>query len=255
MLLTKGIQDSLEYRVYETREDLGVAAGNDIADTIIEMLKEKETLNMIFAAAPSQNETLETLLRRADIPWSRINAFHMDEYTGLSDDAPQRFGHFLEHAIFGRVPFMSVNYINGSADDIDGECKRYSRLLEENPVDIVCLGIGENGHIAFNDPGVADFNDPVRVKMVELDEICRNQQVNDGCFATIDDVPTHALTLTIPALISAKVMFCVVPAKTKKWAVTQTIKGNISEECPATILRNHNHAILYCDQQSGACLL
>jgi len=148
-----------------------------------------------------------------------------------------------------------VNYINGSADDIDGECKRYSRLLEENPVDIVCLGIGENGHIAFNDPGVADFNDPVRVKMVELDEICRNQQVNDGCFATIDDVPTHALTLTIPALISAKVMFCVVPAKTKKWAVTQTIKGNISEECPATILRNHNHAILYCDQQSGACLL
>ncbi len=255
MLLKQGKKDLLEYRVYASRDDMGAAAGNDIADAIVEMLKEKDELNMIFAAAPSQNETLASLLQRKDIPWNKINAFHMDEYIGLSDEAPQRFGQFLKNAIFGKVDFKSVNYINSNAADIEAECARYTKLLQDYPTDIVCLGIGENGHIAFNDPGVADFNDTKLIKTAVLDEVCRNQQVNDGCFATIDEVPTHALTLTIPALTKAKAMFCSVPAATKKWAVTETINGVISEDCPATIMRKHNKAILYCDNLSGADLL
>ncbi|MEE1043435.1 MAG: 6-phosphogluconolactonase, partial [Clostridia bacterium] len=127
-----------------------------------------------------------------------------------------------------------------------------SKLLKENPVDIVCMGIGENGHIAFNDPHVADFNDPKLVKYVELDEMCRNQQVNDGCFAKIDDVPKYAMTLTIPALVSAKYNFCIVPAPTKAQAVKNTVCGEISEKCPASILRRKDNAILYCDADSSA---
>ena len=255
MLLKQGKQDLLTYYVFDTRENAGQKAGNDIADAILSMLEKKEELNMIFAAAPSQNETLQALLGRKEIPWERINAFHMDEYIGLPDGAPQSFGVFLKNAIFGKVPFKSVNYINGNATDIAEECARYTKLLNDYPTDIVCLGIGENGHIAFNDPGVADFQDKVLIKTADLDEICRQQQVNDGCFAKLEDVPKQALTLTIPALTKAAHLFCTVPAATKRWAVNRTINGSIDEECPATIMRKHSHAVLYCDSLSGADLL
>ncbi|MBR5869209.1 MAG: 6-phosphogluconolactonase, partial [Clostridia bacterium] len=122
------------------------------------------------------------------------------------------------------------------------------------PTDIVVLGIGENGHIAFNDPGVADFNDPCDLKLVELDDMCRNQQVNDGCFAALDDVPTHALTITVPALVRAPALFCIVPAATKANAVRDTLCGEIGEHCPATILRTREGAKLYLDPESAAKL-
>lgn len=248
-------KDKLSCRIYETRQEMGEAAANDIYRTIMELLKTKETLNMIFAAAPSQNEVLAVLREKKDIPWERINAFHMDEYIGLSKDAPQGFGNFLRAAIFDKVPFRSVNVIDSSAEDVEAECARYTRLLEENPVDIVCLGIGENGHIAFNDPGVADFNDTALIKPAELDLVCRQQQVNDGCFAALEDVPKMALTLTIPALTRGKYMFCAVPAPTKAAAVTATMTGPVTEDCPATILRLHDNAVLYCDADSGENLL
>ena len=254
-IMKKGQKDLLKYYVFDNREDAGVFAANDIAEAILNCLSEKDEINMIFAAAPSQNDTLGALLKREDIPWNKINAFHMDEYIGLPDGAPQSFGVFLKNAIFGKVPFKSVNYINGNAADIQAECARYTKLLTDYPTDIVCLGIGENGHIAFNDPGVADFNDPALIKTADLDEICRQQQVNDGCFKAIDDVPKQALTLTIPALTKAKHMFCTVPAATKRWAVKETINGPVSEACPATIMRKHEHAVLYCDSLSGADLL
>ena len=241
--------------MFETRDEMGANAANDVHNAILALLDEKETINMIFAAAPSQNEVLASLAEKKDIPWNRINAFHMDEYIGLSPSAPQRFGTFLKNAIFDKVPFKSVNLINGSADDIDDECERYTTLLKEYPVDIVCLGIGENGHIAFNDPGVADFNDTKFIKRAMLDSVCRNQQVNDGCFESLSDVPVAALTLTIPALTAAKYMFCVVPAVTKRNAVTATVNGEITDMCPASILRTHENAILYCDRDSGADLL
>jgi len=254
MILKQGKQDLLQYYVFDSRENMGRFAAESIASAIMHMLEEKEEINMIFAAAPSQNETLAALLERTEIPWNRIHAFHMDEYVGLSDEAPQRFGNFLKEAIFGKKDFKSVNYINGNVQDLEEECKRYSDLLREYPVDIVCLGIGENGHIAFNDPGVADFNDPALIKPALLDEVCRNQQVNDGCFASLNEVPKQALTLTIPALTAAKYMFCTVPAATKRWAVNETIHGEISESCPATIMRKHPNAVMYCDSMSGADL-
>lgn len=247
-------QDKLVCKIYKTREEMGIAAAEEIYNKISELLSCKEEINMIFAAAPSQNEVLAALVSKTDIEWNRINAFHMDEYIGLSDDAPQKFGTFLKNAIFDKVPFKSVNLINSSAS-ADDECRRYSELLKNNPVDIVCLGIGENGHIAFNDPDVADFNDKALVKVVGLDDICRQQQVNDGCFAHIDDVPETALSLTIPALTAGTYMFCVVPAATKANAVNNTINGPVSEKCPASILRTHENAILYCDSDSGVHLL
>lgn len=246
--------DQLQVNIYETRKAMGDAAAADIKACILSLLEKKESINMIFAAAPSQNEVLAALAADKDIPWERVNAFHMDEYIGLPALAPQRFGNFLKEHIFGLAPFKSVNYIDASASDAETECQRYTKLLQENPTDIVVMGIGENGHIAFNDPPVADFNDKKAVKPVQLDEVCRNQQVNDGCFAKLDDVPKTALTLTVPTLFAGKHLFCIVPAKTKAEAVKNTLTGEISEACPATILRRHENAILYLDPDSSALL-
>ena len=247
--------DKLQVKIMDTREAMGKVAGDDIAAKIMELLAEKEYINIIFAAAPSQNETLASLLEHKEIDWSRVNAFHMDEYIGLPSDSPAKFGQYLNDHIFGLAPFRSINYINTAVKSIEAECERYSELLKKFPPDIVCMGIGENGHLAFNDPPVADFNDKVLIKPVELDLKCRTQQVHDGCFATIDDVPTHAFTLTIPSLTAAKVMICTVPAATKAEAVYNTVKADITADVPATIMRLHDNATMYCDADSGAKLL
>lgn len=247
-------KDALDVKIFETRDEMGKVAAKDIHDKIVELLAKKDEINMIFAAAPSQNDVLSSLVACDDIEWNRINAYHMDEYIGLSKDAPQGFGNFLVEHIFGKVPFKSVNLIDCTATDPEKECERYGALLSANPSDIVVMGIGENGHIAFNDPPVADFADKKIAKPVKLDEICRNQQVNDGCFASIDLVPTHAITLTCPTLMKAPFAFCIVPAKTKANAVKRTLEGEISTECPATALRNHPNAILYLDADSSALL-
>ncbi len=252
--ITQFKKDNLDVRVYPSRKAMGDAAGHDIAAALRTLLAKRDTVNMIFAAAPSQNETLAALAAAPDIDWTRVNAFHMDEYVGLDAGSPQSFSVYLREHIFSLVPFRSVSRIDGSKGAA-AECARYGQLLLDNPVDIVCLGIGENGHIAFNDPWVADFDDPVPIKAVPLDEVCRNQQVHDGCFPTLEDVPTHALTLTIPALTRAAHMFCSVPAATKREAVTRTVHGEISVDCPATVMRRHPHAVLYCDPDSGADLI
>ena len=246
--------DKLSVNIYDTRAEMGAAAAKDIKNKFCELLETKPQINVIFAAAPSQNEVLASLVEDKDIDWSRINAYHMDEYIGLDADAPQGFGNFLRAHIFDQVPFASVNLIDITAKDADAEAARYGEMLDRNPADVVVMGIGENGHIAFNDPPVADFCDPKTVKAVELDEICRNQQVNDGCFASIDQVPTHALTVTVPALARAPYLFCIVPAPSKAWAVKETLTGSIDEHCPASILRTHKSAVLYLDRDSAALL-
>jgi glucosamine-6-phosphate deaminase len=186
-----------------------------------------------------------------DIDWSRINAFHMDEYIGLAADAPQGFGNFLKTGIFDHANFRSINYIRGNAADISAECERYEKLLLQFPPHLVCMGIGENTHIAFNDPHVADFNDIRLVKVVDLDQECRQQQVNDGCFAKIDQVPEYALTLTIPALFSGKYIFCMVPGEKKAKAVHHTLSQEITAQYPSTILRKHENAVMFTDKQSS----
>lgn len=243
----------LPVRIYDTRRNMGEAAAADVAACIRELLAVKQEIYMIFAAAPSQNEFLAALAAAPGIEWNRIHALHMDEYVGLPADAPQGFGNFLRAAIFDKVPFASVDYI-GTESDPDETCRRYAALLQGIQVDIVCMGIGENGHIAFNDPPVADFNDPLTIKKVALDETCRLQQVHDGCFARIEEVPRYAVTLTVPTMFRARYIFCIVPAPTKANAVRATVCGPISEQCPASILRTHEHAILYTDSDSAALL-
>jgi glucosamine-6-phosphate deaminase len=247
-------KDKLQVEIYENRTLMGEAAARDIKAKIAELLAEKAEINMIFAAAPSQNDVLLSLVNDKSVEWNRVNAYHMDEYIGLDKDAPQGFGNFLKEHIFGLVPFKSVNYIDITTTDPEAEAERYGKLLTANPTDIVVMGIGENGHIAFNDPPVADFNDKKVVKPVKLDEICRQQQVNDGCFASIDKVPTHAMTLTVPTLVKAQCLFCIVPAPTKAKAVYETLNGSIDEHCPASVLRTHDNAKLYLDDKSSALL-
>jgi glucosamine-6-phosphate deaminase len=246
--------DRLHVNVYDTRDAMGKAAAKDAAAQIQQLLNTKAFVNIIFAAAPSQNEMLFHLASHQDIDWSRVNAFHMDEYVGLNENAPQRFGHFLDQAIFTKLPFHEVHYINGNASNPEAECKRYAALLEANPVDMVCMGIGENTHIAFNDPHVADFNDASMVKLVELDEVSRMQQVHDGCFASIEAVPQTAITLTIPALMRAASIFCVVPGINKAQAVCHTINSPVSALYPSTALRLHENAMLYLDEKSASLL-
>lgn len=238
--------DQLQVNIYENRAKLGQAAGGHVADKMKALLNSKGRIRMVFAAAPSQDDFLQILKNTGGIDWSKVTVFHMDEYIGLAQEAPQRFGTFLRERLFDKVKPGEVHLMDSSGD-IDEECRRYAELLGEAPIDIVCLGIGENGHIAFNDPPVADFHDPLLVKSVELDLPCRQQQVNDGCFARLEDVPTHALTLTIPALFSGAHLYCMVPGKTKTAAVHQTINGSISTTCPSTILRKHPDCTLYLD--------
>ena len=246
--------DRLHVNVYTTRDQMGMAAATEAAAAIKELLSSKTFVNIIFAAAPSQSEMLLHLSVADGIDWSRVIAFHMDEYVGLNENAPQRFGHFLDQAIFGKLPFHEVHYINGNASNPEEECSRYATLLEANPVDIVCMGIGENTHIAFNDPHVADFNDPSMVKLVALDEVSRMQQVHDGCFATFEDVPRMAITLTVPALMRAASIFCVVPGINKAMAIGHTINEDISALYPSTALRLHKNARLYLDDKSASLL-
>jgi glucosamine-6-phosphate deaminase len=244
--------DNLDARIYPDRISMGNAAADMVCNQMVQLLNEQDFVNMIFAAAPSQNEFLAALIERTEIDWSRINAFHMDEYIGLPENHPALFSSFLKRQLFERVPFRSINYINSHTPDVLTECDRYAGLLLENPADIVCMGIGENGHIAFNDPHVADFNDPLKVKIVDLDMECRQQQVNDGCFPGLNEVPDHAITLTIPTLINGKYICCIVPGKNKAMAVYPTLFDEISERCPASILRKHPRAILFLDKDSSS---
>lgn len=246
-------KDKLKIQVLEDRKSLGSKAAEAVYRQIIALLKEEAYVNMIFAAAPSQNEFISSLIEK-DIDWSKINAFHMDEYIGLETDAPQGFGNFLKTRLFDQVKFCTVNYINGSAADLKEECQRYESLLSAFPPHIVCMGIGENTHLAFNDPHVADFNDRAMVKVVDLDGECRQQQVNDGCFSSLEEVPEYAITLTIPTLFSGRYVFCMVPGEKKANAVRHTIQQEIDERHPSTILRRHQNAIMFTDQQSGAFL-
>lgn len=228
---------------------MGAAAARDVAAELRRRLERQPTVRMIFAAAPSQQEMLDALVVEPAIDWGRVTAFHMDEYIGLPPDAPQRFAHWLDRHLFSRVKFGTVHRLD-PGEDPDGEAARYAGQLAEAPVDVVCLGIGQNGHLAFNDPPVADLADPLAVKVVELDEACRRQQVDDGSFVSVNEVPTHAVTLTIPRLLAADRLFCVVPGQAKRAAVDAALHAPVSADHPATALRTHADVTLYLDEES-----
>jgi glucosamine-6-phosphate deaminase len=241
--------------IYQTRKAMGNAAGKKAEELLLGFLKQKKEVRIIAASAPSQNEIIAYLAKSKLIDWSRIIAFHMDEYVGLSNDAPQNFGKWLEDRLFGKVPVKKFHRLNGLAADPLKECERYTALLKKAPIDLLLGGIGENGHLAFNDPPVADFNDPHTVKIINIDNTSRNQQVHDGCFASLKDVPKTALTLTIPILQSAASVIYSVPKATKAAAMGKMFNGQVEKKCPASILRYHPDCYLFLDAESGSELL
>lgn len=243
--------EKLAVHIFTTREDMGKSAAVDAARRINAVIARKGEANIVFAAAPSQNDLLENLLKQ-DIDWSKVRGFHQDEYVGINESEPAGFGNFLDRAIFKKVPFMELHYLLCGANEAEARCAAYTELLKKYPIDLIFLGVGENGHLAFNDPDVADFEDPKMLKIVELDNMCRQQQVNDGCFAVIDDVPKQAMTMTMSYIMSIPEAICVVPTNRKADAIYNALCGPVTTACPASILRKHPNAALYLDKDSAS---
>lgn len=252
MMTTRKVE-KLSVHIFDTREEMGKVAAEDAARRMNAIIAKNGVANVVFAAAPSQNDLIENLLK-ADIDWSKVRAFHQDEYVGISAEEPAGFGNFLDRAIFKKVHFKELHYLLCCADEAEEKCEAYAQLLRKYPIDLIFLGIGENGHLAFNDPAVADFNDPKMVKIVELDDVCRQQQVNDGCFATLDDVPKQAMTMTMSLIMNIPEAICVVPTIRKANAVYRALCGEVTTACPSSILRNHPNAALYLDKDSASML-
>lgn len=243
-------RDKLKVEIYRTKEEMGREAAGFVAGKIRIALKERGHANLILGTGASQYPFLDAFLKK-DLDWKNINLFHLDEYIGLTDSHPASFRKFLKDRIADIVKPGKVFYLNGNSSDIRSEIERYSKLLKGHPSDVACIGIGENGHIAFNDPAFADFNDPDYLKVVEMDQACRNQQVGEGWFPSIDDVPAKAITLTIPAIMDSKVISCTVPDERKATAVYNTLSGEITPSCPASVLRNHSEAVLFLDSYAA----
>jgi glucosamine-6-phosphate deaminase len=245
--------DALLVRVCADVEALGVAAAADAASFIAEAVSHAGEANVMLATGNSQIAFLDALMALDGVPWSHVRLFHMDEYVGLPADHPASFARYIRTRVAERVQLEEVNYVGqaNSLTEASDQADRYASVLRRYPVDLCVMGIGENGHLAFNDPGVADFDDPLDVKVVALDEACRAQQVGEGHFPTITDVPTHAITVTIPALLRAKRVLVVCPEARKAAAVRHALQGPVSAICPASILRCQPHARLYLDADSA----
>jgi len=246
-------KENLSVKIYPNKDEMGEAAAIYVAEKLNNEIAAKGFANLILATGASQFSFLEHL-QLQQIDWKKITVFHLDEYKGMPVSHPASFRKYLKERILNKVQPKKVYYLEGDAEDIDAEVTRYENLLKQHPIDMACIGIGENGHIAFNDPPVADFNDPKLVKVVELDEACRKQQLGEGWFTSFDDVPTHALSLTISAILACKRISCVVPDERKAEAVYNTLHAEISTACPATILRKHKDTVLYLDEGAASRL-
>lgn len=241
--------EKLRIKSFSSRKKMGAVAAAEIAAELRRRLARQDKVRMVFAAAPSQSDVLAALVAAKDVDWNRVTAFHMDDYIGLPAAAPQRFANWLDRYVFDLLPFEAVHHVNPGSDP-EQTVRDYEALLREAPLDVIQLGIGVNGHIAFNDPPVADFNDPRFVKIVDLDTTCRQQQVDDECFETLAEVPLRAITLTIPCLMSGEALFCMVPGRMKRNAVRAALEGPVTTDCPASILRRHDNCTLYLDAES-----
>jgi glucosamine-6-phosphate deaminase len=242
---------NLRVKVYATKEALGFAAASHAAQSIAQVLQTASLCNVVFSTGASQF-TLMTGLQEQNIPWHKVQGFHLDEYVGIDENHGASFRLWLRTRIDQKFNPAAFHYVVGDAPDTQAECARYEALLKANPCHLGFIGIGENGHIAFNDPPVADFNDPYWVKIVELDQASRKQQVGEGWFPDINSVPQHAISLTVPAIMAAQEIISVVPDARKAAAVRKALTGPIDTSCPASILRTHPNATLYLDQDSAA---
>jgi glucosamine-6-phosphate deaminase len=247
-------KDKLRVEIFGEKEEMGQDSASFVTEKLNMAIKERGCANLILGTGASQYPLINVLLTK-DIDWKKINLFHLDEYIGISDSHPASFRNFLKERVADKVNPKNVYYLKGDAKDIDAEIKRYEKLLKDNPVDVACIGIGENGHIAFNDPAVADFNDPEYLKVVEMDDACKKQQVGEGWFLTLNHVPERAVTLTITAIMDCKVLCCTVPDERKSKAAYNALYGPISISCPASVLRKHNNAVLFLDRFAAIKIL
>jgi glucosamine-6-phosphate deaminase len=247
------VVDALHVRVFDDADALGASAAAHAASVLRDAVEHRGVANAMFATGNSQFAFLAALVREPHVDWRHAVGFHMDEYVGIAADHPASFRRYLRERLVERVPIVSFHFIEGDAPDTAAECARYAALLRAHRLDLCCLGIGENGHLAFNDPP-ADFDDPLDVKTVALDETCRRQQVGEGHFPDVAAVPTHAITVTVPALLRAGTVIAVVPEARKAEPVRRTLRGAIDPSCPASILRRQPHATLYLDTGSASSI-
>jgi glucosamine-6-phosphate deaminase len=245
--------DNLQISIYQKKSEMAIAAAEYVASILAKTIKKNGSANMILATGASQFEFVENL-KLMPLDWKAITVFHLDEYKDMAITHPASFRKYLKERILDKVQPAKVYYLEGDAPDIEAETRRYEELLRRHDIHVACIGIGENGHIAFNDPPVADFADPRLVKVVELDEACRKQQFGEGWFPTLADVPTHALSLTIPAIMRCQAISCVVPDRRKADAVFNALNGPISTACPASILRHHPNTTLFLEPDSASRL-
>jgi glucosamine-6-phosphate deaminase len=245
---------ALEVRVFDTPALLATAAADDAAAALRAAITQFGRANVMLATGNSQLAFLDELVQRDGIDWSRVVAFHMDEYVGVSAAHPASFERYMRERVADRVPELTFHYLSGDSGDPELAAQGYQELLWAHPLDLCCCGIGENGHLAFNDPSVADFADARDVKVVALEQASRRQQVGEGHFTDVDAVPTHAITVTIPALLRASRVLAIVPEARKAVAVRDALLGPISIECPASKLRDADDATLYLDVDSASLL-
>lgn len=246
--------DRLHVRVHPDATALARAAADEAAAVVREAVAARGVANAMFATGNSQLAFVEALVTGTPgVPWSDVVVFHMDEYVGIGPDHPASFQRWIRHRITDRTHPRAAHYLDGLADPA-AECERYARLLRDHPLDLCCLGIGENGHLAFNDPGVADFADPLDVKVVELDQACRRQQVGEGHFPDEASVPPRAVTVTVPGLLRATRVLAIVPDARKAAPVRAALEGPVSPDCPASALRTTSGATLHLDPESSGLL-
>ncbi len=246
--------DDLTVQVFDTLDDLATDAALEVNSFLRETLKSKGSAAAILATGNSQIQFLKRLVALEGVDWSKITLFHMDEYLGIDQNHKASFRRYLKERVQTLVQPKAFHFIDGEADLPLDECERYSNLLKAQPIDLCCLGVGENGHLAFNDPPVARFEEKHLIKLVKLDDACKLQQVKEGHFPSLGAVPPYAFTLTIPALCSARKMICIAPEKRKSEPIRNALQGPISTVCPASILRRQKHCTLLLDHDSASLL-
>ena len=241
----------LNVEAYESTEAMGKAAAESAAESLHALAAQGDTVGVIFATGASQMSTLEALTSIPGLPWDKVVGFHMDEYLGIPDDHRASFRRYLRERLTSKVRMHQFYGVDGTSGNPEETCRKYAELLRKYNPQLCLLGIGENGHLAFNDPAEADFEDPLDIKIVSLDTECRQQQVNEGWFDSLAEVPKQAITLTIPTLLRVPRLIATVPGERKAHIVHRTLTEEISTRCPATIMRNHPHTTVYLDPASS----
>jgi glucosamine-6-phosphate deaminase len=244
--------DALQVQIYNSETELAEDVASIVQRYLQDILKQKNAAAVMLATGKSQIKFLDALIALGGVDWSRITLFHLDEYLGIAAEHPASFRRYLRERVELRVKPLAFHYIEGDTMQPLEECERYTKLLQAHPIDLCCLGVGENGHLAFNEPTVADVNDSYLVKLVKLDAANRQQQVNTGYFSSLESIPQYAFTVTLPVIFSADKIICLAPEKRKAQVVQRMLQGEISTDCPASLLRKQSQATLFLDTDSAS---